>query len=71
MPTKPKSGRTKTTDSYHHGILRQVLIDTTLRLLAQVGPENVTVRLLHRAETVVIEGKSYRMKDRIGDEPTT
>jgi len=44
MPTKPKSRRTKTTDSYHHGNLRQVLIDTTLRLLAQVGPENVTVR---------------------------
>jgi len=29
------------------------------------------VRLLYRAETVVIEGKSYRVKDRIGDEPTT
>ena len=27
-------------------------------------------RLLHRAETVVIEGKSYRMKDRVSDEPT-
>lgn len=27
-------------------------------------------RLLHRAETVVIEGKSYRMKDRHTDEPT-
>lgn len=26
-------------------------------------------RLLHRAETVVIEGKSYRMKDRHTDEP--
>jgi DNA replication protein DnaC len=26
-------------------------------------------RLLHRAETVVIEGKSYRMKDRHPDEP--
>jgi len=26
-------------------------------------------RLLHRAETVVLEGKSYRMKDRPGDEP--
>jgi DNA replication protein DnaC len=26
-------------------------------------------RLLHRAETVVMEGKSYRMKDRPGDEP--
>ena len=46
------------------------MIDTTLRLPAQVGPENVTVRLLHRAETVVIEGKSYGIKDRIGDEPT-
>ena len=28
-------------------------------------------RLLHRAETIVIEGKSYRMKDRIVDEPTS
>jgi len=27
-------------------------------------------RLLHRAETVVLEGKSYRMKDRLGDDPT-
>ena len=27
-------------------------------------------RLLHRAETIVIEGKSYRMKDRHTDEPT-
>lgn len=25
-------------------------------------------RLLHRAQTVVLEGKSYRMKDRLGDE---
>lgn len=25
-------------------------------------------RFLHRAETVVLEGKSYRMKDRPGDE---
>jgi len=58
LTTKLKSSRTKTTESHHHGNLRQVLIDTDLRLLAQVGPENVTVRLLHRAETVVIEGKS-------------
>ena len=27
-------------------------------------------RLLHRADTVVLEGKSYRMKDRHTDEPT-
>jgi len=27
-------------------------------------------RLLHRAQTVVIEGKSYRMKDRLADDPT-
>lgn len=27
-------------------------------------------RLLHRAQTVVIEGKSYRMKDRVTDDPT-
>lgn len=26
-------------------------------------------RLLHRAQTVVIEGKSYRMKDRVSEEP--
>jgi DNA replication protein DnaC len=26
-------------------------------------------RLLHRAETVVLEGKSYRMKDRLGEDP--
>jgi DNA replication protein DnaC len=25
-------------------------------------------RLLHRAQTVVIEGKSYRMKDRTSEE---
>ena len=28
-------------------------------------------RLLHRAQTVVIEGKSYRMKDRLADEPAS
>ncbi|MCS6244957.1 MAG: ATP-binding protein [Opitutus sp.] len=28
-------------------------------------------RLLHRAQTVVIEGKSYRMKDRLTDEPAS
>jgi DNA replication protein DnaC len=28
-------------------------------------------RLLHRAQTVVIEGKSYRMKDRLTEEPTS
>jgi len=44
MPTKPKNERTKTKDSYHHGNLREVLIETTLRLLEKVGPENVTVR---------------------------
>jgi AcrR family transcriptional regulator len=44
MPTKSKSRRAKSTDSYHHGNLRQVLIETTLRLLEKVGPENVTVR---------------------------
>lgn len=38
----PKSRPSK--DSYHHGNLRQVLIDTTLRLLEKVGPEEVTVR---------------------------
>src|SRR5690606_26139755 len=27
-------------------------------------------RLLHRAQTIVIEGKSYRMKDRLTDEHT-
>lgn len=42
MPTQPKSQASK--DSYHHGNLRQVLIETTLHLLAKVGPEDVTVR---------------------------
>ena len=28
-------------------------------------------RVLHHAETVVIEGKSYRMKDQIDPEPHT
>ncbi|MGF6854006.1 ATP-binding protein [Paraburkholderia sp. CI3] len=28
-------------------------------------------RLLHHAETVVIEGKSYRMKDQDGTDPAT
>jgi DNA replication protein DnaC len=28
-------------------------------------------RVLHHAETVVIEGKSYRMKDQSDPEPTT
>ncbi len=28
-------------------------------------------RLLHRTQTVVIEGKSYRMKDRLTDEPAS
>jgi DNA replication protein DnaC len=28
-------------------------------------------RLLHRAHTVVIDGKSYRMKDRLGEEPVS
>jgi hypothetical protein len=27
-------------------------------------------RLLHRAETVVLEGNRYHMKDRLGDDPT-
>lgn len=42
MPNPPKSRSAKV--SYHHGNLRQVLIDTTLRLIEKVGPENVTVR---------------------------
>ena len=42
MPTKPKPRRAK--KSYHHGNLRQVLIETTLQLVAEVGPENVTLR---------------------------
>ena len=28
-------------------------------------------RLLHRAQTVVIDGKSYRMKDRLPEENQT
>jgi len=37
------------------------------RLLVH-SPAAVLDRLLHHAETVLIEGKSYRMKDRM-DEP--
>ncbi|MCX6955179.1 MAG: TetR/AcrR family transcriptional regulator [Verrucomicrobia bacterium] len=52
MPLTPKPGSAKSRpaksraakDSYHHGNLRQVLIETTLRLIAKVRPENVTVR---------------------------
>lgn len=39
-PAKPRPAK----DSYHHGNLRQVLIDTTLKLISKVRPENVTVR---------------------------
>lgn len=42
MPITPKSRASK--NSYHHGNLREVLIETTLRLIEKVGPENVTVR---------------------------
>lgn len=42
MPTPRKSRPTK--NSYHHGNLRQALIETTLRLIEKVGPEDVTVR---------------------------
>jgi AcrR family transcriptional regulator len=42
MPITPKSRPSK--DSYHHGNLREVLIETTLQLIKKVGPENVTVR---------------------------
>jgi len=43
-PTKPRPGRPKSAAGYHHGNLRQVLIETTLELLEKVGPEQVTVR---------------------------
>lgn len=42
MPTPRKSRLPKT--RYHHGNLRKVLVETTLRLIEKVGPENVTVR---------------------------
>jgi len=47
MPTKTKPRPAKSRParaSYHHGNLRQALIDTTLRLIAKVRPEDVTVR---------------------------
>jgi DNA replication protein DnaC len=31
-------------------------------------PLTILDRLLHRAQTIVIDGKSYRMKDRIPEE---
>jgi AcrR family transcriptional regulator len=42
MPITPKPRLPK--DSYHHGNLRHVLIETTLRLVEKVGSENVTIR---------------------------
>jgi AcrR family transcriptional regulator len=47
MPISPKPRSSKkrpAKDTYHHGNLRQVLIDTTLQLIAKIRPENVTVR---------------------------
>ena len=46
-----------------------------LRRLVQAETQDRQIRaldrLLHRAQTVVIEGKSYRMKDRLADEPAS
>ena len=42
MPRPPKPRTAK--EGYHHGNLRAVLIDTTLRLIEKVGVENVTMR---------------------------
>ena len=39
-----------------------------LLVAAQITASAILDRLLHRAQTVVIEGKSYRMKDRLSDE---
>ncbi len=50
ITTKPRATKSRpaksrpSKDSYHHGNLRQVLIDTTLKLISKVRPENVTVR---------------------------
>jgi AcrR family transcriptional regulator len=49
-PRLPRSSKTKVTPrkkartAYHHGNLRQVLIEATLRLVEEGGPEAVTVR---------------------------
>jgi AcrR family transcriptional regulator len=39
---KPKTGKPRR--RYHHGNLREALIDATLRLIEESGPERVTVR---------------------------
>ena len=39
-----RAGKPKPPTTYHHGNLRQVLIDATLALIEEGGPEAVTVR---------------------------
>jgi AcrR family transcriptional regulator len=43
-PAKRATGKTAQRPSYHHGNLREALIEATLRLLEEGGPEGVTVR---------------------------
>jgi len=43
-PPSTRAGKPKTRTTYHHGNLRQVLIDATLALIEEGGPEAVTVR---------------------------
>jgi AcrR family transcriptional regulator len=43
-PAKPKSGKRARRRRYHHGNLREALIEATLRLIEESGPEHVTVR---------------------------
>jgi AcrR family transcriptional regulator len=41
---KPKTGKQAPRRRYHHGNLREALIEATLRLIEESGPERVTVR---------------------------
>lgn len=45
--TKPAADLRKRA-GYHHGNLREAMIEATVRLVAEVGPENVTVREVAR-----------------------